>query len=270
MRARAVQGDGAAAYVFELSPALAGVWTLLSLLLFVAAVVVMGILYGSAGRVVVDAASLLLFWPLAFIATLPLHELVHAAFVLLFGGRPTFGAGIKAGLPYLYVTNPGRRFTRNQFLAIALAPLVVIDVAALALVVVHPGWTWAAVAFVANTSGAVGDIWVFGLLLRFPPSALVEDRTLGFAVWPAPGRQGAELRRYAPRHRVPAPGWLGVWLVATMASLVVLPIPVAIAMNMFWGPGVAHWPGALGVVVLSGVIGSMAAFAWSRRRSGRR
>jgi hypothetical protein len=269
MRARALQAEGAPAYVFELSPALAGVWTLLSLVLFVAAVVVMVILYGSAGRVAVDAASLLLFWPLAFIATLPLHELVHAAFVLLYGGRPSFGAGIKSGLPYLYVTNPGRRFTRNQFLTIAIAPLVLIDLVALALIGVHPGWTWAGVAFVANTSGASGDIWVFGLLLRFPAVALVEDRTLGFAVWPAPGQQAAELRRHAPRHRVPAPGWLGVWLIATMTSLVVLPIPVAIAMNDLWGPGVAHWPGALGVVVLSCVIGSLAAFVWSRRRSDR-
>lgn len=267
MRTRGLLAQEAPAYVFELSPSLAGVWTLLSLVLFVAAAVAMGILYGSAGRVVLDAVSVLL-WPVAFIVTLPLHELIHAAFVLLFGGRPTFGAGVKAGLPYLYVTNPGRRFTRNQFLTIALAPLLLIDLVALALIAVHPGWTWAAVAFVANTSGAIGDIWVFALVLRFPASALVEDRTLGFAVWPSPGQQAAELRRHAPRHRVPAPGWLAVWLIATVASLVALPIPVAITINILL-PGVARWPATLGVIVLSGVIGSLAAFAWSRRRSGR-
>jgi putative zincin peptidase len=258
--------EGRPAYVFELSPSVAGVWTLLSLVLFVAAAVTMGIVSGAGGRVVLDGTSLLL-WPLAFLATLALHELVHAALVLVFGGRPAFGAGIKAGMPYLYVTNPGRRFTRNQFLAIALAPLLFIDLLALALVGVHPGWTWAAVAFVVNTSGAVGDIWVVGLLLRFPASALVEDRTLGFAVWPRPGQQPEDLRRAAPRGRVPAPRWLAVWLLATLASLVVLPIPAVVVMQAF-RPHTGGWLTLGAVIVLSGLIGSLAALVWSRRKTG--
>jgi hypothetical protein len=252
-----------------MTPSLAGVWTLVSVGLLGVAIATVALIYLVLGRHFSGGPAGFLLWPAALLITLPLHELVHAVFVVLYGGRPRFGAGVKGGMPYLYVTDPGRRFGRNQFLEIALAPLVLIDLGALILLLLQPAWTWAAVALVVNTSGAIGDLWVFALVLRFPASALVEDRTLGFAVWPSPGQQAAELRRHAPRHRVPAPGWLAVWLIATVASLVALPIPVAITMNILL-PGVARWPATLGVIVLSGVMGSLAAFAWSRRRSGRR
>ena len=176
-----------APYTFEMRAGLAGVWTMLSLVLFVAAAASVGLLYSQPGHAPDLNGPGLLLWLLAFLAVLPLHELVHAALMRLFGGRPRFGAGIKTGMPYLYVADPGRRFSRDQFVAIGMAPLLVIDLTALALLLLVPAWSWPGPALVTNTSGAIGDLWMVGVLLRFPRSAIVEDRTTGFAVWAAPG-----------------------------------------------------------------------------------
>jgi hypothetical protein len=245
-------GEGEPAYNFELSSGLAGVWMLLSFVLFVAAAVGVGLLYALLGRSPFASAGSLLLWPVAFLGVLPLHELVHAAFVRVFGGRPRFGAGVKGGMPYLYVTDPGRRFSRNRFLAIALAPLVLIDAAALALLVRDPTWSWTAPALVANTSGAVGDLWVAALLTRFPRWAEVEDRTLGFGVWPPPGRSAEEVRARAPRHRVALPGWISAWLLSTLAIFAVLP-SAAIALLRRSDPAAASSTLWLGPLVLASV-----------------
>jgi hypothetical protein len=219
-----------------MTPSLAGVWTLVSVGLLGVAIATVALIYLVLGRHFSGGPAGFLLWPAALLITLPLHELVHAVFVVLYGGRPRFGAGVKGGMPYLYVTDPGRRFGRNQFLEIALAPLVLIDLGALILLLLQPGWTWAAVALVVNTSGAIGDLWVSGLLLRFPPWALVEDRKDGFAVWTPLGQDEAGLRRAAPRRHVPAPPWLGIWFFAACAIFALLPI-AAIALAAWVAPG---------------------------------
>ena len=219
-----MQPEDRPAYTFEMTSSVAGLWAVASTVILLAAVVAVALLYWAVAHPLFTRGTNLLFFPLALLVTLPLHELVHAAFVLLFGGRPRFGAGIKGGMPYLYVTDPGRRFNRNRFIVIALAPLVLIDLVALALILVQPAWSWAAVAFVVNTSGAIGDLWIVGLLVRFPPWALVEDRTLGFAVWSPRGRNRTEVAAAAPRNRVPAPNWLGVWFFSACAIFAALPV----------------------------------------------
>jgi putative zincin peptidase len=223
-----VQPEDGPAYTFEMTTSLAGLWTVISTLILIAAMVAIAAVYGVLGRAPISRATNLLLFPVALLVTLPLHELVHAAFVVLFGGRPRFGAGIKGAMPYLYVTDPGRRFNRNRFIVIALAPLVLIDGVALALILIQPSWSWAAVAFVVNTSGAIGDLWVVGLLVRFPPWALVEDRTLGFAVWSPRGRNRTQVNAAAPRKRVPAPGWLSAWLFSAFVIYAALPVTLLV------------------------------------------
>jgi hypothetical protein len=285
---RAAEGP---AYTFEMTPSLAGVWTLLSLGILGVAIAAVALLYLALGRQFSGGPAGFLLWPAALLITLPLHELVHALFVVLYGGRPRFGAGVKGGMPYLYVTDPGRRFGRNQFLEIALAPLVLIDLGALILLLLQPAWSWAAVAFVVNTSGAIGDLWVSGLLLRFPRWALVEDRKDGFAVWTPLGQDEAGLRRAAPRHHVPAPPWLGIWFFAACAIFAVLPF-AAITLAAWTAPGsgthtlglgplhviTVHQPGRgaaiqLNLLLMSALAAVLAApvtVAWRRWRRPRR
>jgi hypothetical protein len=92
-------GEEKPAYRLEVSSDLAGVWMLVSLLLFVAAAAGTGLLYALLRQSPFESAGSLLLWPVAFLAVLPAHELIHAAFVRLFGGRPRFGAGVNGGIP---------------------------------------------------------------------------------------------------------------------------------------------------------------------------
>ncbi|HVB75137.1 MAG TPA: DUF3267 domain-containing protein [Ktedonobacteraceae bacterium] len=116
---------------------------------------------------------------------LPLHELLHGAAFLLWGGRPYFGAK----LPYaLYCGAKNQLFRRNQYLVVGLAPFVVITLAGIILTLVAPvtaAYTLAVT--VGNISGAAGDIWSVVRMLRLPGTTLVEDTELGYRVWEVTG-----------------------------------------------------------------------------------
>jgi len=112
---------------------------------------------------------------------LPLHELLHGAAFLLWGGRPYFGAK----LPYaLYCGAKNQLFRRNQYLVVGLSPLVVITLAGVIVTFVAPvvaAYTLAVT--VGNVSGAAGDVWSVGRMLRLPATTLVEDTEVGYRVW---------------------------------------------------------------------------------------
>jgi hypothetical protein len=112
---------------------------------------------------------------------LPLHELLHGAAFLLWGGRPYFGAK----LPYaLYCGAKNQLFRRNQYLVVGLAPLVVITLAGILVTLISPVTAVYTLAItVGNISGAAGDIWSVGRLLRLPKPTLVEDTETGYRVW---------------------------------------------------------------------------------------
>lgn len=121
--------------------------------------------------------------------TIVIHEAIHGlGFILLAKARPTFAfRGV-----YAYAAAPEWYIPRNPYLAIGLAPLVVISLVGVALMAVVPA-AWIAplvLMCVVNASGAVGDLWVAVLLLRQPPEALSNDT-------------GDEIKIYIPtRNRV--------------------------------------------------------------------
>lgn len=124
--------------------------------------------------------SLLLLVTLAVWMTA--HELVHGAFFWWFSRhRPQFGYGFG----YLYAAMPGWYFPKWPYLAVGLAPLVVLSLVGMLLVPFLPVF-WAGLAFfgmVVNASGAVGDIYVcfrIGLEAR---DVLICDRGDGFEVF---------------------------------------------------------------------------------------
>lgn len=112
---------------------------------------------------------------------LPLHEALHGAAFLLWGGRPYFGAK----MPYaLYCGAKEQLFRRNQYVVVGMAPLVVISLAGIVVTFVAP----VAAAFtlavtVGNISGAAGDVWSVARMLRLPATTLVEDTESGYRVW---------------------------------------------------------------------------------------
>lgn len=111
---------------------------------------------------------------LALIIVLVLHEGIHGlAYWLLAGVRPVFA--FKGA--YAYAAAPGWYVARGPYLAIGLAPLVLLSLAGMLALAVAP-LSWLAViyfAVVMNAAGAVGDLWVAVLLLRAPRGCLALD-----------------------------------------------------------------------------------------------
>ena len=118
---------------------------------------------------------------IGYILILPIHELIHAAAFVLWGGKPYFGVR----LPYaLYCGAKNQLFHRNQYFVVGLAPLVVITLAGIIFILISPVLaSYTLFALIGNFSGAVGDIWVVRKLLRRPRSILVEDTEAGYRAW---------------------------------------------------------------------------------------
>lgn len=108
-------------------------------------------------------------WPLAMAAlsvvALPVHELVHALFMRVLGGPGTrVSFGYQAGM--LYAGCPGLVLSKPSFVAVLLAPTVLVTATllGLGLVLGYPFMTlWAAVL---HLSGCSGDILAAGAILR--------------------------------------------------------------------------------------------------------
>lgn len=122
--------------------------------------------------------------PLALLVLL-LHELIHAAVILLVGHKPRLGAKLDKGV--LYATADGAYFRRSEFIAVALAPLVVITLAGLALIALLPDRIgfYVSLAVILNAGGAIGDLWMAWVVLRHAPSVLVRDEEDGIRVFAA-------------------------------------------------------------------------------------
>src|SRR5207245_8923957 len=172
----------------ELGPGAAGLVMLLSIVLLVASAVAFGWLGarlhhggGAAGLLEVGVALLL-----AFLLGIPGHEAIHALAFRILGKRPQFGFGVRSLMPYFYVTCPGSYFSRNQYLASVLAPLVVLDLVGLALLVPAATAVFGLALLIINTSGSAADVWVARLPAEGP-------------TWPPGGGNRGGVTARAPR-----------------------------------------------------------------------
>ncbi|MEL4503384.1 DUF3267 domain-containing protein [Luteococcus sp. H138] len=118
------------------------------------------------------------------IATMALHELLHGLGMAVLRARPRFGAGMMSpGLPYLYTTCEGHRFTRWQYIVVAALPNVVINLGLLLMMAWGPYEAWWVLPFALHLSGGVGDAWLCWAALTEPPGTLVEDQRAGVRVY---------------------------------------------------------------------------------------
>jgi Putative zincin peptidase len=118
---------------------------------------------------------------ISYVVILPIHELLHGAAFMFWGGRSYYGAK----LPFaLYCGAKNQLFHRNQYLVVGLAPLVIITLAGIIFTLLSPALaSYIIFATVGNFSGAAGDVFGTAKLLRHPGSVLVEDTETGFRVW---------------------------------------------------------------------------------------
>jgi len=116
--------------------------------------------------------------------TLILHELTHGMMMRLFGASPRYGILWKQAM--FYATTPGYAYPRQRYIFIALAPLFILSVLSVFGMVLWQGTFWIAVlglCATVNASGAIGDIWMTIITLRYKATAYVMDEQDGIRVF---------------------------------------------------------------------------------------
>jgi hypothetical protein len=128
-------------------------------------------------------------WPwwtwivLVFVIVIPLHEWLHGQAIHWTGHRPRYGMMLSKGA--FYATADHAFFRRDEYVVIALAPLVGITLLGAIVTVFLPDsaayYTGLAVAL--NAGSAIGDLWMTVVVLRYPASALVKDEADSLRVY---------------------------------------------------------------------------------------
>lgn len=121
--------------------------------------------------------SLILVCPslLLLVLVMGVHELCHGLGFRLFGAPVRYGMNLSKGV--LFATADGYYFTRDAYLVIGLAPLILITIGAVILMIFAGGSLRAAIALMGavNIGGAVGDMWFVSVCLRYPRTLLARD-----------------------------------------------------------------------------------------------
>ena len=121
---------------------------------------------------------------LSVVSTIVLHELAHGISMQWFGARPRYGALWKQAM--FYATAPGHAFRRNDYVQIALAPLILLSILFILGMWFLNGTFWViilAIAGIINATGAIGDLWITGIVLRYPDTAYIIDEKDGVRVF---------------------------------------------------------------------------------------
>ena len=112
--------------------------------------------------------------------TMAVHELTHGITMQIFGAKPRYGVIWKGLL--LYATSPGYAYRRNNYILIALAPLIFISILVILGMWLLQGTLWVALLGICgtiNASGSVGDMWITMIVLRYANIAYVIDERDG-------------------------------------------------------------------------------------------
>lgn len=118
-------------------------------------------------------------WLLAVIVVIilmiGLHEWIHGLAIRWVGYKPRYGINLAKGV--FFATTDNGLFWRDQFIFVALAPLVVITLVGMALMIFMPDSLayYIGLIVVMNAAGAVGDLWMAAVVWRYPTNTLVGD-----------------------------------------------------------------------------------------------
>ena len=118
------------------------------------------------------------------VLTFILHELTHGLSMQMFGARPKYGIIWKG--PMLYATSPGYVYRRNNYVVIALAPFVFLSILAVLGMWLLQGTLWVVLLGICgalNAAGAIGDMWITMIVLRYAATAYVMDERDGIRVF---------------------------------------------------------------------------------------
>ena len=141
--------------------------------------------FGKLPSSIISSAVVRVMFALAGIMlTILLHEAVHGITMQLFGARPRYGVMWKYGM--FYATAPGYAFPRKEYLIVAIAPLISLSLLAVLGMVLLSGSTVVgllALCATVNAAGAVGDLWIMGIVLRYPSATYIVDEQDGVRIF---------------------------------------------------------------------------------------
>lgn len=166
---------------------------LLALIPLVISLIVMGLWWGLVLRVRGSVPGGLgadwpwWFWLIAiFVLIVVIHEGLHGLAIRWAGHKPRFGMILSKGA--FYATADGAYFWRNDFVVIALAPIVVMTLMGMLLVWLLPDTAgyYVALGVVLNAANAIGDLWMTVVVLHFPASVLVQDEADSIRIFAKP------------------------------------------------------------------------------------
>lgn len=111
------------------------------------------------------------------------HEWLHGLAIRYYGHPVRYGMKWTKLTPY--ATSDSALFWRNQFIGVALAPLIGIGaVAWLISWVTGPVLgAWVGMIAALNAAGSIGDLWMTRLALRFEADVLIRDEEDGMRVF---------------------------------------------------------------------------------------
>jgi hypothetical protein len=121
---------------------------------------------------------------IGIVLTLVAHELTHGLAMWLAGATPRYGIFWQGMM--LYATSPGYAYQRNTYAAILLAPFALISALAVLGIGLLPGSPWTTLVVICgavNASGAIGDLWMARIALRYPTTARIVDERDGMRVF---------------------------------------------------------------------------------------
>ena len=121
-------------------------------------------------------------WPwwlwiiLIFIISIPLHEVIHGLAIRRAGHKPRYGMMLSKVA--FYATADNTLFWRDDFIFIALAPLIGITLLGLLLVFLLPDTIgyYVSLGVVFNAANSIGDLWMTAVVRRYPLTTLVRDQ----------------------------------------------------------------------------------------------
>lgn len=165
------------------------IWTILSIPIWLLGLdIYMVAAFGGSASGTVGFGQLMLWLVLTTGLTLVImcvHEGVHGVAMLRFGAKPQFGIlkieGIVAGM---YATAPGHRFSRNQYLAICLAPLAILAPLGIPACML-PFGGYLVMPLAMHLAGCIGDVTIAWHVLRGPSEVVCEDLRDGLRLWKA-------------------------------------------------------------------------------------
>lgn len=112
---------------------------------------------------------------IGFFIMLSIHELIHGLAFQYFGAKPRYGFSLQKAVAY--ASAKGYYLTRDAYIIVGLAPLVVITIASMLLMLVFSGDTHYVIGFIgaANIGGCIGDVWFYLVCRQYPPTLLAQD-----------------------------------------------------------------------------------------------